>query len=73
MSTTELTPWFPPELKPRRPGIYQRNYMWDPSYAYFDGQKWGFASFCVQKVKKPTRLDYSFEVLPWRGLAREPK
>ena len=65
----KLTPWFPPEVKPARPGWYQRD--WGDKETneipdYFDGKLW-FTGYAEQNMEFP-----SFCKLPWRGLAEPP-
>ena len=42
----KLTDWFPPEVKPVRVGVYQRDYQDDfpeiPSYSYWNGEAFCF-------------------------------
>lgn len=68
-SKPKLTPWFPSEVKPARPGWYQRD--WGDKETneipdYFDGKLW-FTGYAEQNMEFP-----SFCKLPWRGLAEPP-
>lgn len=70
MSKKKLTPWFDGDVKPVRPGIYERNYhsaFIEPK-DYWDGQKWmlSFNGTTASDIISGIRL-------PWRGLARRPR
>lgn len=58
------TPWFPADVKPSRPGMYERKYPIATSTMldYFDGSAW-----FIGISDKPTKLRSSSR-LPWRGL-----
>lgn len=65
----ELTPWFPPDIKPVRPGIYQTTVKFRSDgapywlvYAIWTGIEWFFdhgGPLWIQHVH-------------WRGLAEKP-
>lgn len=72
----KTTPWFPPSVKPARPGWYQRRipgckllYLPD----YFDGRDWYFGGG-DQPVKLVRRAEWRdrSNVWEWRGLT-EPQ
>jgi hypothetical protein len=73
----KTTPWFDGEIKPVRVGVYQRK--WDDGsigYAKWHGEHWG-PSYDVTNplaVQQADRSGFGFQTLmPWRGLAEEPK
>ena len=71
----KLTPWFPADVKPVRPGVYQRKApgIGDEcaGYCCWTGSFWGkfspFISDAVIKSDRPTI--YTDDV--WRGLAED--
>ena len=72
----KVTPWFPPEIKPVRNGIYKvkdspRNQHW---YRYWDcnNHKWGAAATSPEAASALSK-SYWFQESEWRGLARKPK
>ncbi len=66
----KLTPWFPPDVKPSRRGVYLRDYTFP--YSYWDGKKWCIA--CDDEHLAATKRGNSLSQLSrWRGLAKEPK
>lgn len=75
MSEQKLTPWFPPNVKPARPGVYEvrlRKASPGTCFAYFDGARWtwAFSSFRVAAVARVT--DGAVQAKWWRGLAGDP-
>lgn len=75
----KLTEWYPPHVKPVRPGVYQVAYFGkgNPSYARWDGKVWS-GSFCIAYIYMALELAHrcadrnSKQSLPWRGLAADP-
>lgn len=68
----KLTPWFPGDVKPVRPGVYSRLFRGRrPLYARWDGDKWMGADLTTFKAEKMTCRSL-WESLPWRGLAQDP-
>lgn len=66
----KLTPWFPPEVKPARPGWYQRDWKDKDAIVapdYFDGQNWFIGSGNGTRSTIPSIVNR-----PWRGLAEPP-
>jgi hypothetical protein len=72
MDEKDLTPWFPPEVKPARPGVYLSTLVKsEVYYRRWDGESWYTGNTTPQMaacewipVKYP---------LHWRGLAHPPK
>lgn len=76
----ELTPWFPPEVKPVHPGVYERDAsQLDLSaasikyYSHWDGV-WFILKRSPEQAGNESGGPYhSFrQHLPWRGLAKDP-
>lgn len=69
----KLTPWFPPEVKPVRVGVYIATVR-KPSvfYRYWDGESWLCGSF-DQQLANASRPDWYGPPIHWRGLAKQPK
>ncbi len=76
----KLTPWFPPEIKPMRKGVYQVAY-WSqerPSYAKWFNGIWrgsysGISAETLRLADADNRHQNYRQNLEWRGLARKPK
>lgn len=72
----ELTPWFPPEVKPARVGAYEFKGCPTP-FHWFDGLRWtGLGdspkqAMSAHKDGYVVSLPYTKET-PWRGLAKKP-
>ncbi len=77
-TSDNLTPWYPPEIKPVRSGVYQRNFdttgMGEPitGYSkYFEPlDVWFFYANTVEEADKETVISSVYD-LPWRGLNAE--
>lgn len=66
------TPWFPKEVKPVRPGVYEVDYpMYSPWFRYFDGKRWRFGC-CSPSNATESCIPVKLALLPWRGLASDP-
>jgi hypothetical protein len=80
MSAQELTPWFPPEIKPAYIGVYEVKHPDNECvkvFAHWDGLMWGFFMGTVESA-----LDKRFgghegfapaQDKSWRGLTKEAK
>ena len=73
----KLTPWYPPEVKPVRKGVYEvREEVFGKwtVFAYWNGKRFGYRETesirAYDKRDHPTGLSAT---APWRGLAEEPK
>lgn len=63
----KLTPWFPPEVKPVRAGLYEtRTFPGFSSLRHWNGSWFG----CVFDMHERSASSDDFE---WRGLAEPPK
>ena len=64
----KLTPWFPPEVKPVRVGMYQCKMCIGMNFSrdlhYWNGENWWYARNHI--LGDPLRN------VTWRGLARKP-
>jgi hypothetical protein len=71
MSKPKLTDWFPYDVKPSLPGMYERD--WDGYYVgaqrhdFFDGEAWHFGNEHGEYNKSTSTYPLS-----WRGLASDP-
>ena len=69
-SKPKLTPWFPSEVKPARPGWYLRDWGNSvPNFVpdYWDGNNWLIGWGDGTFSERPSSMK-----LPWRGLAEPP-
>jgi len=75
MSTPELTPWFPADVKPARVGVYQVDPdCRDAWYSYFDGRRFGWQTIDPEGaylLRAEETMLSGKQV--WRGLAQDPK
>lgn len=72
------TPWFSGDLKPVRPGVYERMFStWTGrhdlvQFSYFDGNHWYLAGETVSDALNRMSLGATMsQSLPWRGVVRE--
>lgn len=65
-----LTPWFPGHVKPARPGVYMRYFIYCSGqyFSLFDGQRWRYGSDHSDRAAAKTDTS-SVQDLRWRGLA----
>ena len=69
----KLTPWFPPDVKPVRAGVYEAR-MKAPWYRYWDGQHWCAGARTPKLAQELPHLPIEeTPPEPWRGLAEEQK
>lgn len=75
----KLTPWFPGDVKPARPGVYERCYAQDmpgemqpmKCYCYWNGKQWmTYESTPEAAAREVVVSDWQHEW--WRGLAEQP-
>lgn len=67
------TPWFPGEILPVRPGVYERE-IGIPKFSRWDGKQW--CKFDSHISIAADQIDRSYmepHHARWRGLAKEPK
>lgn len=70
MSRAKRTPWFPADVKPVRPGLYERKYPERQNISFpdrWDGEHWFIRFFDGQEIFM------SGSKLKWRGLTEESK
>ena len=72
------TPWFSGDLKPVRPGVYERMFStWTGrhdlvQFCYFDGSAWYMHGDTVEQALSRTLLGVTAsQSLRWRGVVRE--
>jgi hypothetical protein len=68
----KLTPWFPPEIKPAYPGVYQvkqPRFVW---YRRWDGEYW-FSGGHTPEDAASSKCAITMNAHSWRGLAKPPK
>jgi hypothetical protein len=70
-----LTPWFPGDVKPVRPGVYMQwcGFELDVGYQHWNGEFWGFWCSTVEAASQYKNTRASTQDEPWRGLMEEPK
>ena len=68
----DLTPWFPADVKPVRPGVYRVKYFGDCGYAFWDGKRWGWAQLSIRKAIVEAEPSTAAQEKVWRGLNKEP-
>lgn len=68
---TKFTPWFRGDVKPARPGVYQRRWGTDSLYAKWDGRNW-FMSCQTPEIAACKYCASHDQCRPWRGLAADP-
>jgi hypothetical protein len=69
----KLTPWFPGEVVPAYPGVYERRYRLQTAYARWDGSMWWWAATNVDEAGREENAVSVSARLPWRGLAEPPE
>lgn len=69
---SRLTPWFPPEVKPVRFGIYERLWSDGPLYALWNGKHWKTSWGTPDVAARNSSIGSGVQNLPWRGLAEKP-
>ena len=74
MSTPELTPWFPADVKPIRRGVYQVEQGIVRWYSYFDGSGFGWQDLTPSEAfRNRHQMTGCAKSQTWRGLAQDPK
>ena len=67
----DLTPWFPADVKPVRPGVYEVQTI-TGRFAYFDGYSWGWSFATKREAERDRDPWYAMQKKLWRGLNKEP-
>ncbi|HEU6454746.1 MAG TPA: hypothetical protein VN201_04730 [Roseateles sp.] len=67
----KLTPWFPHEVKPVRPGIYEAHWACGTWYCKWDGE-WHWGSSTPRKALSGYPVRGMDVLIRWRGLAENP-
>lgn len=69
-----MTPWYPPEVKPVRVGVYQRkSFIAGIGFSHWNGKKWSYTYTKKDDVLPNKRTVTYYPYWPWRGLAEPPK
>ena len=73
---SQLTPWYPPHIKPVRAGVYNASIFKDEEMLrYWDGKNWSWAwtigasKKCIKFAIEKTGYGGNFY---WRGLSAAP-
>lgn len=80
MDKKKLTDWFPSEVLPARPGVYEidREDCHGRAFSHWDGERWGWATLerlrggfqnAIDAAAEAQRTPYKRR---WRGLAVQP-
>ena len=67
----KLTPWFPPEIKPAYPGVYEVSWTRGRFYRRWDGKRWCVGSRYPERAAN--NVGTPTDERSWRGLAEPPK
>lgn len=67
----KLTPWFPPEVPPVHPGVYEVEPRWtsEPLYRRWDGQTWRLGGSTPGSANRPGRATLNDR--RWRGIQKD--
>lgn len=69
----DLTPWFPPDVKPVHEGVYQtRNLKGLLTFQYWNGKFWGLYRSRVDWASMSRNHTSIRQQNPWRGLSKQP-
>ena len=70
----DLTPWFPPDMKPVHEGMYQTNISpkFEPTFQYWNGKCWGYYSNSYSRAYEMRDYRSSNQRSQWRGLNKQP-
>jgi hypothetical protein len=69
---SQLTPWFPGDVKPSRKGIYiRKSYQGSEVYCKWDGEFWVTYAYDFFVAEKCTKASL-YQNWKWRGLAQDP-
>jgi hypothetical protein len=70
----KLTPWFPADVKPVRPGVYKvKTRSGRPWYRRWDGKVWFVGSNTPKDAASKIEQLWFIDSRSWRGLAEPPK
>ncbi len=68
-----LTPWFPKNVVPVRPGVYQVQHGAGYFFAYWNGKDFGWRDRdSVGAYERRFAATAAERLAPWRGLAFDP-
>ena len=68
----KLTPWFPPEVPPAHPGVYEveTKYIPGPFYRLWDGRFWRMGGDSPVEANRP-RAHVVRNDRRWRGIQKD--
>lgn len=72
MRDKDLTPWFPAEVEPARPGIYIASVCKQEFYRRWDGESWYYGGWTVKEAAARRKKWPLQTPLRWRGLNSDP-
>lgn len=69
---TEMTDWFPAEVKPVHVGVYETNMGLGNGFSHWDGKAWGAEYLRLDDALLWSPLDVGRQQKKWRGLRNKP-
>jgi hypothetical protein len=72
MKNKELTPWFPPHIKPVRPGVYIASVAKQEFYRRWTGKYWCYGAYDIALARTLKRKWPDNFPPNWRGLNEDP-
>lgn len=73
ISESDPTPWYPTDVKPVRPGVYEvdvRILGYASMYAYWDGAKWGWRQHTVVAADRNRDTHGASQNKKWRDVKK---
>ena len=64
-----VTQWFDSEIKPAYCGVYQRYFLGEFTYSYWNGKHWLYSGRTVNEAMTSTSLSNAQNEM-WRGLVK---
>lgn len=70
----DFTPWYPPEVKPVRVGVYERDMLHTGNgrFSFWTGKFWGGWGMTPEIAERNKKFCSSMQDQSWRGLKRHP-
>jgi hypothetical protein len=70
----QRTPWLPGDVKPARPGVYERDYGGlGTRFCLWTGRRWMWPNRAPHEAAAETVPSNCQRRMPWRGLTEEAK
>jgi hypothetical protein len=72
------TPWFPPEKKPVRVGVYETGLWFEfevvggVGYQFWNGSRWDMYGVTPWEALRFVGAESQYQEVAWRGLAKDP-